>query len=1099
MLGDLESAVVGEVQNSHEGIRTHRLKRRLIDGGLRCDLDRISDELLSAQRNGLLKFPSRLWQTPFLSVPEPEAEADLVIDSFSPDNRQPINRTLKAIPATVLNNHSARTVSADSLQDTPENSASWPVFKKLCDHYIECLRLGAASRASHAADRHTSQFHILKLTSRWWPDSAGPRAIRIARSDLGGEFLEGLSKRSRDPVLIGYPLSVSYLPTEDLYLVVPMGILQCEISLDDSALTLTPNATAPILNPDWVRYHQRRKDLRSALRQLAELTERDANELSFKGREGWSDVFQMSQMAHSFAPDQIANRLNPAITSGGLHLGTIDKLQNCVGLFLISENNYTKGAQADLRSLKLLETSELAQTALASIFTETCPAAAPVPVAAPFDLSEDQYLAVRDGLRQKVTVVSGPPGTGKSQVVSSILVSALMSGKTALFSSHAHKAIDAVQERVDELLPNRSVLMRVGGDTADGRVDFKSAIHALVATIRDASDFDGLSLERQTIEAANRRIDKIIALSDAVAGLTEDLGACWREKQTRDLRAADPTNDSVVTLTALPRTSWWARLLQWLAHIYRDRHQTASTYSEAVGSKTIATMSEAALADRIADLVAEHRNAVAEMESHTLSADLPAALSEIKSVMAKAYPKAIDKLSETTPDHRHRLSELQGAIGLATARADQRAVWEDYADVITKHFPIWSGTALGIPSRVPLVRGLFDYVIIDEATTCNLAQAIPLLARARHVIIVGDKMQTGMISDLDPGREREMLADIGLSSSTYARFAFSQVSLFDLAASLPGAKRHILRDHFRCDPDIADYISDTFYGGNLLIRTDTAGLRPPKNVRSGLHWTNIEGPIAGAGRGCRSESEAHAIAEHVADLIKRQAYTGSIGIVTPFKQQATLIAAEIERKVSYEERERCRLAVGTAHRFQGSSRDLILVSMCYGPDMPRGSQWFLGNSTDWLNVAVSRARAVCNIFGNRYACESSSIRHIAKLAKRAGRSADQTPPMQPVFESPWERALFEALKKAGITPITQYPLAGRRLDMAILVGDLKLDIEVDGDAYHRDRDGFRKVSDHWRDHVVQSLGWRVQRFWVYELKEDMEGCVERIKQSIGNR
>ena len=103
---------------------------------------------------------------------------------------------------------------------------------------------------------------------------------------------------------------------------------------------------------------------------------------------------------------------------------------------------------------------------------------------------------------------------------------------------------------------------------------------------------------------------------------------------------------------------------------------------------------------------------------------------------------------------------------------------------------------------------------------------------------------------------------------------------------------------------------------------------------------------------------------------------------------------------------------------------------------------------------------------------------------------------EPIFESPWERALYEALAKAGITPITQYPLCGRRLDMAVITNKLKLDVEVDGDTYHRDRDGFRKMSDYWRDHAVTSLGWQVQRFWVYELKENMGGCVERIKELV---
>jgi very-short-patch-repair endonuclease len=75
-------------------------------------------------------------------------------------------------------------------------------------------------------------------------------------------------------------------------------------------------------------------------------------------------------------------------------------------------------------------------------------------------------------------------------------------------------------------------------------------------------------------------------------------------------------------------------------------------------------------------------------------------------------------------------------------------------------------------------------------------------------------------------------------------------------------------------------------------------------------------------------------------------------------------------------------------------------------------------------------------------------------------------------------------------------LGGRRLDLALIENEVRLDVEVDGETYHRDPDGFRKVSDIWRDHVITSLGWRVRRFWVYELKEDMEKCVELVLRDL---
>jgi len=60
-----------------------------------------------------------------------------------------------------------------------------------------------------------------------------------------------------------------------------------------------------------------------------------------------------------------------------------------------------------------------------------------------------------------------------------------------------------------------------------------------------------------------------------------------------------------------------------------------------------------------------------------------------------------------------------------------------------------------------------------------------------------------------------------------------------------------------------------------------------------------------------------------------------------------------------------KFLVSTAHGFQGDERDLILFSLCGGPDMPDGAKTFLRENPNLFNVAVSRARAVLHIVGNR--------------------------------------------------------------------------------------------------------------------------------------
>jgi very-short-patch-repair endonuclease len=449
-------------------------------------------------------------------------------------------------------------------------------------------------------------------------------------------------------------------------------------------------------------------------------------------------------------------------------------------------------------------------------------------------------------------------------------------------------------------------------------------------------------------------------------------------------------------------------------------------------------------------------------------------------------------------DERQALANLRGELGLSRNSEAIRNLWAENAAILLRHFPLWAVTALSVPSRIPLQPAMFDHVVIDEATTCDIAAALPLLARARHATIVGDPMQTGLVGDIAAGRERAILEKEGLWLGGIGRFAFSQTSLFHLAQSTDAARRHMLRDHFRCQGEIADFISELFYGRRLAVLTDEAKLRPPPGTKPGLHWTPVTGPLQSAGQGCTSDAEASAIADHLHKLLEIENYQGTVGVVTPFKRQAELVRRYAEQRLAHTTIERADLRVATGHAFQGDARDVILISPCYAQDMPQGARWFLRQGASLFNVAVSRARAVCHVFGDLDACERSDIRHLALLARRI-----KSPPVragsgeQKPFESPWEERLYDALRARGIQTVPQYRIAGRRLDLAFVDGERKFDIEVDGDAYHRDPDGFRKVSDIWRDHQLQGLGWRVIRFWVYELKKDMEACVERVATEIG--
>jgi hypothetical protein len=75
-----------------------------------------------------------------------------------------------------------------------------------------------------------------------------------------------------------------------------------------------------------------------------------------------------------------------------------------------------------------------------SVVIDTCP------------LNGEQREAVASLLTENITVITGPPGTGKSQVVAAAMANARLQDTSVLFASRNHKALDTVVERlvVDE-------------------------------------------------------------------------------------------------------------------------------------------------------------------------------------------------------------------------------------------------------------------------------------------------------------------------------------------------------------------------------------------------------------------------------------------------------------------------------------------------------------------------------------------------------------------------------------------------------------------------------------------------------------------------
>lgn len=200
-----------------------------------------------------------------------------------------------------------------------------------------------------------------------------------------------------------------------------------------------------------------------------------------------------------------------------LQQANVEGLYNRAVLVVAERSPYTEGLETELKGLAQLDEGTYAQTALGQWLSNTMPQRSIVPVQALVEvlpLNSEQRQAVQQALANPITIITGPPGTGKSQVVADILINAAWQGKRVLFASKNNKAVDVVEARINNLGP-RPILLRVGSNKYQTKLA-EYLLGLLAATEEDQRDYDEALATQMELEKQNvlpvKKADEVIAL-----------------------------------------------------------------------------------------------------------------------------------------------------------------------------------------------------------------------------------------------------------------------------------------------------------------------------------------------------------------------------------------------------------------------------------------------------------------------------------------------------------------------------------------------------------------------------------------------------------
>jgi len=828
-----------------------------------------------------------------------------------------------------------------------------PGWQQLIGYYRECVRAENSSSDRLVFSPRSADYACVPGQEQIF-SGTGSDQDGLLPVPAGIEPLVERAGQDQADLVYGYPVVVIHQNRERQAVkppkCAPLLIRRIEIvQQDDGGLRLRPYGE-PEPNPAFADYWLGREESEHLQRTFSPdwgLADHDSMVKAI--RYLLRDEFGLD-IAEELRPDRLADHIDIASPANGA--------RNAAVVMAMKSAVVTKKLIGDLDDIEEKQ-AQIRGTALAALLDPTSadrspPAVEPVAVG---PLNTAQARILEAALSRRLTVATGPPGTGKSALVVNILATAVAAGQTVLLASTNNRAVDEVVERCAKIAPGLAI--RTGSRT--GETDYqeaeKVALRGLLALPPAPVSLATAGARHSQAARAHSAVLGLLARQGRAEG---DLLAAGTARATcaRTLAEAAPEFAQYARSCADAELERYTRRGSRLA---RARLFGAARRLRFLRSLALSDAPGAALSSpELCAAVSAY--AAAELHWRKLSTAPELSDSDLRARLAdseQTLREASTGLTQVVVAEYARQSRgaIQGLLSLGDRSPQQ---WRKTREALAGA-RAWAVTSLSA-RRFPPDPALFDLVVIDEASQCSIAAVLPLLFRARHALIIGDPLQLPHIAQLPAQAEAEVRERFGIDGGWLAdrSLGYRDHSCFH-AFERANEGSILLDEHFRCHPRIARIASSLFYAPRdkpLTILTDPHAMAAAPDMPAAT-WIDEPGSAhrSPAGSSWVNWREADRVSAGVRRLLEELPADATVGIVTPFAAQAALLGKTWAHESG-------RVRVGTAHRFQGGECDAVIFSLVAADGMSAGALRFLEENPNLWNVAITRARAHLFVVGD---------------------------------------------------------------------------------------------------------------------------------------
>lgn len=533
----------------------------------------------------------------------------------------------------------------------------------------------------------------------------------------------------------------------------------------------------------------------------------------------------------------------------------------------------------------------------------------------PFGGNLSQFKAVENALSNNLSVIEGPPGTGKTQTILNIIANVIASGKSVEIVSNNNSAIENVGEKL-----NRNGFGFLVAEL--GKKENKDKFFATQSSsYPDMAKWEYVNrrLLNCEIEILRKDLETLYEMKACLAKRKEELEKLRTEKRYYEYFILDQGIKTVDFRKELDSDSLSELSIRLKRYGESGRREFPlffrinSVLFKKIGDlKTFRISNVEALVISIERKFYERReielcSEIAYLSSRLESEDLDGKEKRLKERSLMAFKDA--------------LFERYGKRNMRPQFDEKNTLF------LEKEYPVILSTCFS--SRSSLRNTVYDYLIMDEASQVSLTEGFLSLSGAKNAVIVGDTKQLrNVIEEEELEKYDALFSSYGLSDGySFIKHSFLE-SIIEVSQNLP---RTLLREHYRCHPKIIGFCNEKFYDGELIaMRTGTESIDNPIRL--------LLTPPGKFRRGNINHRQEEVLVEYIkSEIGLDNICDDNFAVISPYRKMAENI------------RTHRGWDADTVHKFQGREKDTVALTLVDDEVSD------FSDDPTLLNVAISRA------------------------------------------------------------------------------------------------------------------------------------------------